>query len=359
VIVAGGTKVIVVAGLSGAGKTTAIAALEDRGYHAIENLPPSTIESAIDACEQAGIREIAVGLTSSVSAFLDGAAAVFRKLATDGGRDIRLLFFEAADDVLVRRFSETRRPHPIEAEAHRAHAPHLSSVLEGIELERTRLASLRSIADVVFDTSQLNVHELKKRVVATALADASVMATRVLSFGFKYGVPTDADLVFDARFLDNPYFVSELRPLTGLDGPVAAFVAEAEGYGGFLDRLTDLLRVTLPRYQAEGKSYLTVAVGCTGGQHRSVAIAAELHRRITAFFSGPLFLAHRDIDKKAKGVIRVESFSERPGPSALALAGASAGGVAVPRAPAVARVAQETSGGSEESASRSGGERGR
>jgi RNase adapter protein RapZ len=310
--VGGGTRVIVVAGLSGAGKTTAIAALEDRGYHAIENLPPSTIEGAIAACEQAGIREIAVGLTSSVAPFLDGAAAVFRKLATDGGRDIRLFFFEAADDVLVRRFSETRRPHPIEAEAHRAQAPHLSSALEGIELERQRLASLRSIADIVFDTSQLNVHDLKKRVVATALADASVMATRILSFGFKYGVPTDSDLVFDARFLDNPYFVADLRPFTGLDGPVARFVADADGYAGFVDRLTDLLRFTLPRYQAEGKSYLTVAVGCTGGQHRSVAIAADLHRRIGAFFSGPLFIVHRDIDRKPRSVARADSFSERP-----------------------------------------------
>jgi UPF0042 nucleotide-binding protein len=337
---AGGTKVIVVAGLSGAGKTTAIAALEDRGYHAIENLPPSTIESAIAACEQAGIREIALGLTSSVSAFLDGAAAVFRKLATDGERDLRLFFFEASDDVLGRRFSETRRPHPIEAEAHRAHAPHLSSVLEGIELERKRLASLRSIADLVFDTSQLNVHELKKRVVATALADASVMATRILSFGFKFGVPTDADLVFDARFLDNPYFVAELRPLTGLDGPVASFVAAAEGFQGFVDRLADLLRFTLPRYQAEGKSYLTVAIGCTGGQHRSVAIAAELHRRVSGFFSGPLFLAHRDIDKRVKGVVRGESFSEPPPPP---------GPGAPPRRLAEAR------GSDEERATRTGG----
>lgn len=296
----GGTRVIVVTGLSGGGKTTAIAALEDRGYHAIENLPPSIVERAIQSCEEAGIREIALGLTSSVAAFVDGAAGVVKALRLGGTRDVRLLFLEAADDVLTRRFGESRRPHPIEAEVHRARAPQLSSVLEGIVVERERLASLRSLADVVIDTSALNVHDLKRRVASVVLAEPSSMSTRIVSFGFKYGVPSDVDLVFDVRFLSNPFFVANLKNLTGLDQPVFEYVQQADGFEPFLAHTVPLLEFLLPRYQLEGKSYLTVAIGCTGGQHRSVATAVELHRRLARTWGSPLHVSHRDIARKAR-----------------------------------------------------------
>ncbi len=294
------TKVVVVTGLSGAGKTTAIEALEDRGYHAIENLPPATTENAIVACEQAGVTEIALGLSSTVRSFLDGASFAIKSLSRDGLRDVRVLFLDASDEMLVRRFSETRRPHPIEAEAHRAHAPHLSSVLEGIELERLRMSSLRSLADVVIDTSKLNVHELKRRVITLTSVEPARMSTRLMSFGFKLGVPADADLVFDVRFLKNPYFVPELRDLTGHDAGVAEYVAQDEGFEPFMTHLTQLVTFLLPRYQAEGKSYLTVAIGCTGGQHRSVASVLELHRRLSLTQEGPFFISHRDATKKAR-----------------------------------------------------------
>ena len=296
----GGTRVIVVTGLAGGGKTTAIAALEDRGYHAIENLPPTIVERAIEACEAAGISEIALGLTSSVAAFVEGAANVVKALRNGNARDVRLLFLEASDEALTRRFSETRRPHPIEAEAHRARAPQLSSLLEGIVVERERLASLRALADVVIDTSALNVHDLKRRVLSVVLAEPSAMSTRLVSFGFKSGIPSDVDLVFDVRFLSNPFFVPNLKNLTGLDPPVSDYVLGAEGFDAFIAHTVPLLEFLLPRYQAEGKSYLTVAIGCTGGQHRSVATAVELHRRLARTWGSPLHVSHRDIAKKAR-----------------------------------------------------------
>lgn len=265
------TQVVVVTGLSGAGKTTALAALEDLGFHAIENVPPRVILEAIVACESAGVRDIALGFGGSVGAFLDGAQEVLTNLGNQ--RKVTVVFLDASDDVVLRRFNETRRPHP---EAQRAKIFHPSGVLESVALERERLAPLRGMATLVIDTSGLRVHDLRKRIFALLKPEHDApfrMSVRVVSFGFKYGLPNDADLVLDVRFLDNPHFVPELRHLTGDDAPVRDYVMRAQGTREFLKKAGDLLAFLVPRYEEEGKSYLTIAIGCTGGQHRSIAIA--------------------------------------------------------------------------------------
>ena len=289
--------IVVVAGLSGAGKSTALAALEDLGFHTVENLPPSVVVHAVEACEQAGIADIALGVGGSVPGFLEGAADVVAALSA-GGRRVKVLFLDASDEVVTRRFSETRRPHPLSAAAKGDVSTALSAVAEGVRLERERLAPLRALAELVIDTSGLRVHDLRKRILATIRPDAGAaphMSTRILSFGFKYGLPNDADVVLDVRFLDNPYFIPELAPLTGEDPRVQRHVLEAAGAREFLEKTADLLAFLLPRYDAEGKSYLTVAVGCTGGQHRSVALAIALRARLAGHAPGPISLAHRDM----------------------------------------------------------------
>jgi UPF0042 nucleotide-binding protein len=271
--VARATQVVVVTGLSGAGKSTALAALEDLGFHAIENVPPAVITQAIEACEGAGVKDIALGFGGSVGAFLDGAPDVLASVERGGHRKVTIVFLDASDDVVARRFNETRRPHP---EAQRTKAAHLAGVLESVALERERLGPLRAMATLVIDTSALRVHDLRKRIFTLLKPDHDDlhrMQVRVMSFGFKVGLPHDADLVFDVRFIDNPHFVPELRPLTGEDPPVRDYVLAAEGTRQLLDKLGDLLAFLVPRYEEEGKSYVTVAIGCTGGQHRSVAIA--------------------------------------------------------------------------------------
>jgi len=300
------TNVVVVTGLSGAGKSTAIAALEDLGYHAIENLPPPVIEHAIAACESAGVREIALGLGAGVGDLLAGAAEVVSGLAragkNDGGpvRRLTVVFLDASDEAVLRRYSETRRPHP--AMTSRSDGEH-AEVLDGIALERERLAPLRALASVVIDTSSLRVHDLRRRVLGVFKPEtiaALRMSVRFLSFGFKYGLPSDADLVLDVRFLDNPHFVDELRPLTGEDSRVRDYVLGAEPAKQFLDLATPLLHFLLPRYEAEGKAYLTVAIGCTGGQHRSVSIAIALADALFKKGHQGIRVVHRDARQNAR-----------------------------------------------------------
>lgn len=298
------TNVVVVTGLSGAGKSTALAALEDLGYHAIENLPPPVIEHAITACEQAGIRDIALGFSAGVVDFLDGATQAVHRLRQGAtgpasARRVTVVFLDASDEAVLRRYSETRRPHPAAAAAATAHGetPEDGQILDGVKLERERLAPLRELAGVVIDTSGLRVHDLRKRVLGVFKPEtlsALRMSVRMLSFGFKYGLPSDSDLVFDVRFLDNPHFVDDLRPLTGQDARVSEFVFRSEGAERFLSMTTDLLDFLLPRYEAEGKSYLTVAIGCTGGQHRSVATAVALSDRLEKKGHHGIRLVHRD-----------------------------------------------------------------
>ena len=292
-------NVVVVTGLSGAGKSTALAALEDLGYHAIENPPPAVVPAAIAECESAGIANIALGFGGAASGHFQGAPDALASLA-EQGRSVLVIFLDAADEVIARRFSETRRPHPLAAAARtegEGKPSTLGSVTDAVQLERARLAPLRSMAEVVIDTSALRVHDLRKRVITLFRAerDRSLrMSTRIVSFGFKFGIPSDADLVFDVRFLDNPYFVETLRPMTGEDAPVRDYVLKAAGAAEFLGRTSELLEFLLPRYEAEGKSYLTIAVGCTGGQHRSVACSIDLWNRLREKAPGPITVVHLD-----------------------------------------------------------------
>ncbi len=291
------TRVVVVTGLSGAGKSTAIAALEDLGYHAVENLPPGVIAQAIEACEARGVNHLALGFSSSVPSFLDHAAEALELLAETAGRDLTVLFLDASDAEIIQRFSETRRPHPLLASAAASGTDIGAALSDGIKLEREKLLSLRAMADIVVDTTGLRVHDLRRRVFSLIRPkhdEVARMSIRLLSFGFKHGLPNDADLVFDVRFLDNPYFVPELRALTGLDERVRDFVLGTPDARRFVELVGELLEFSIPRYETEGKSYLTVAIGCTGGQHRSVSIALALEERLRKAYGTTLRVVHRD-----------------------------------------------------------------
>jgi len=286
-------RVAVVTGLSGAGKSTALHALEDLGFFCVDNLPTPLVERTVEVCEAGGIDRIGLGIDVRVGAFLDGAGAVLKELR--GRRDVFVLFLDASDETLIRRFSETRRPHPILATSH-GDMP----MQEGLGVERKRLAPLRAQATIELDTTRLSVHDLRRVVierVGSGERAAPQMATRVVSFGYKYGVPLDADLLFDVRFLDNPYFVPELRPLTGNDAPVREYILRNPDAQSFLDHIDDLLKFAVPRYAREGKSYLTIGIGCTGGRHRSVALAELLGERLRRRSGTPIAVIHRDIGR--------------------------------------------------------------
>ncbi|AKT39134.1 RNase adapter RapZ [Chondromyces crocatus] len=286
-------RVAVVTGLSGAGKSTAIRALEDLGFFCVDNMPPPLVERAVEVCEAGGVNRIGLGIDVRVGAFIDGASAALKALRAR--RDVFVLFLDASDDVLIRRFSETRRPHPLIARGHGEMA-----MLDGLVLERERLASLRAQATIELDTSRLSVHELRRlvieRVGSVKQADTQ-MATRVVSFGYKYGVPLDADLLFDVRFLDNPYFVPELRPLTGNDAAVRDYILQNPDALAYVERVEQLLLFSVPRYAREGKSYLTIGIGCTGGRHRSVALAVLLGERLRGKTGLPVAVIHRDLSR--------------------------------------------------------------
>lgn len=295
--------VVVVTGLSGAGKSTALRTLDDLGYYCVDNLPPTLVAETVRVCKTGGVLPLALGLDVRVGAFLDRALGAIKTLERQAER-LTVVFLDAADDVLVRRFSETRRPHPLlrrrslPGEVGATPGRHSMAVLDGVQLERERLSAIRSRADVVIDTSRLSVHELRREVAqrfGRESASRPRMLTRFVSFGFKYGVPLDADLVFDVRFLDNPHFVADLREETGLQPSVREFVLRSPGTDELLQHLEGLLRFALPRYESEGKSYLTVAIGCTGGRHRSVAVAEALAGRLGADGAWPIGVVHRDM----------------------------------------------------------------
>ncbi|HVU01896.1 MAG TPA: RNase adapter RapZ [Polyangiaceae bacterium] len=292
--------VIIVSGLSGAGKSTALHALEDLGFFCIDNLPVPVMAETLAACEAGGVRRIAVGIDVRVRTFLDRAGAVIDSVRIPGEREVEVLFLDATDETLLRRFSSTRRPHPLSHALGPESSRGAIAVLDGVRLERERLSPLRARAKQVVDTTELSVHDLRRRVVeifGPGEGGPSRMVTRVVSFGFKYGMPVDADLVLDVRFLPNPFFVGTLRPQSGLDESVRDYVLGTEDAQEFVGRAEALLEFCLPRYEREGKSYLTIAVGCTGGRHRSVTIAARLAADLGPKTGLEIGVVHRDIDR--------------------------------------------------------------
>ncbi len=295
--------VVIVTGMSGAGKSTALHALEDLGFFCTDNLPTVLAPQAVALCENGGMTRVALGIDARVRAFLGETGNVLALLENGGQRELQVIFLDASDETLLRRFSETRRRHPLDTSDHDG----AGAVLEGVALERERLAGLRARATRVFDTTLLSVHELRRAVIAhfgPAADGASAtmrMSTRVVSFGFKYGAPVDADLVLDVRFLENPYFVPHLKRLPGTDPAVEKFVTDLPETKEFLDRTLALLRFVLPKYAREGKSYLTISIGCTGGRHRSVVVAEQLVRALSRD-GGDITLVHRDVLRRATAV---------------------------------------------------------
>jgi len=281
-------QVVVVTGMSGAGRSTALHVLEDLGYYCVDNLPPALAGELVALTTGSAIERLGLGIDVRTGAFLEGADVFFSRLR-DAGHRLELLFVDCADEVLVRRYSETRRPHPL--------APG-GDLLDAIHRERQRLSPLRAQASHVLDTSELSVHALRRALLDWLAQTGSErpMVVRVVSFGFKYGLPVDADLVFDLRFLPNPYFVPELKARSGLDSSVADYVLQTPEAQELLGDIERLLRHTLPRYEREGKAYLTIALGCTGGRHRSVALSEELARRLRDLKEARV--VHRDVERK-------------------------------------------------------------
>src|SRR5215213_8084542 len=286
---AAAVEFVVITGLSGAGRSEAAKVLEDLGYFVIDNLPPSLIgrvaELAVvgrDPTRVALVMDARGGFTADVSEL---ETALDQLRAQD--INLRIVFLEASDEALIRRYEATRRRHPVAGER----------VAESIALERDLLRELRADADLVVDTSDLNVHELRTKILAAFADEAAGLLVTVTSFGFKYGLPLDADMVVDVRFLPNPHWVPELRPLPGTDPAVREYVLAQNDTGLFLARLEALLETALPGYVQEGKHYLTVAVGCTGGKHRSVVLATELAGWLTdkGYRS---HVAHRDVERE-------------------------------------------------------------
>lgn len=286
---------VIVTGMSGAGRTTTANVLEDLGWLVVDNLPPQLLshlsqlrESAREGRRQAASRRLAVVVDVRSRDFFSDLHEVVDAMKRKGERP-SLVFLDATDEALVRRFESVRRPHPLQGDG---------LLLDGIQRERHLLMELRSSADVVIDSSGLNVHQLSAKITSLFSGDRRVqLRLAVMSFGFKYGLPLDADTVFDMRFLPNPYWVPELRPLTGRDGPVSEFVMRQEGAEEFLDRAHGLLETMIDGYVREGRRYVTVAVGCTGGKHRSVAVAEALSARL-AGERVDTFVVHRDLGRE-------------------------------------------------------------
>ncbi len=288
---ASGMEVAVVTGLSGAGRSTAAKCMEDLGWFVVDNLPPELIATMVELGAQArgAITKVAVVMDVRSRAFTGDLASVIKDLDARGYKP-RVVFLEATDEVLIRRFETVRRGHPMQGDGR---------LVDGITAERHLLEPLRDEADLVVETSSLSVHELRAKV-EDAFGSESSLRTRVtvLSFGYKYGLPMDADLVMDVRFLPNPFWIPELRDFTGLDGEVRNYVLSQEGAEDFLERYQDLLRLIGAGYRREGKRYLTLAVGCTGGKHRSVAISEELARRLSTEDGTAVKVVHRDLGRE-------------------------------------------------------------
>ena len=266
------SEVVVVTGMSGAGRSTVAHAMEDLGWYVVDNLPPALLSNLCDMAAKT-VTNMAVVIDVRGRQFFDDLNVALSEIG-ERGIARRILFVDAADDVLIRRFESTRRPHPLQG-ADRS--------VDGIPKERDRLREIRSIADIVIDSSALNIHQLEKKIEELFHADGSAdLRVNILSFGYKYGIPVDADLVMDCRFIPNPHWIPELRPLNGLDKPVSENVLSANNVQEFLTRYQALFETMSKGFVSEGRKYLTLAVGCTGGKHRSVAVAEELVRRFNS-----------------------------------------------------------------------------
>lgn len=288
------TRFIVLTGLSGAGKSQAIRALEDLGYYCVDNLPVTLLPFMAEFARKHGNEHdrIAVVIDVREPRFVSDFPKVFRSLRQARDTSPFLIFLEASQAELVRRFSETRRPHPLAPDR---------PVTEGLAEERSTLRAIKAMADTIIDTSSMNVHELRQSLlhIVSGRRQASTLVLTFLSFGFHFGVPPEADLVFDVRFLKNPHWVPTLRPKTGRDRAVAAYMRRQPMTARLLARLTSFLRFLVPQYVEEGKAYLTVAVGCTGGRHRSVFVAEALKRELASAKNVTTRVRHRDIGRQA------------------------------------------------------------
>lgn len=281
---------VIITGMAGAGRSLASKALEDLGFFVIDNLPADLIARVVTSADlpEARHHRLAVVVDTRAGLDFEQLDLVVHQLAA-GGVLTTVVFLDADDEVLARRYRETRRPHPVPG----------ATLSESIAAERLVLAGLRETADLIIDTSETNVHELRAAITdafATG-AEERPMKVTVTSFGFKHGVPRVIDVLFDVRFLPNPHWVDELRPLTGLDAPVRANVLDQPDSRSFLDRVDEMLTFLVPRYRREGKAYLTIGIGCTGGRHRSVAIAEEVGAAIRALPDVDVVVRHRDIDR--------------------------------------------------------------
>jgi len=280
-------EVVLVTGMSGAGRSTAARALEDQGWFVVDNLLPGLIPETVTALADEAVHRVAVVVDVRGGKFFDDTERALARLRA-ADFDVRILFLEASDECLVRRFESNRRPHPLQRG---------ERLVDGLRRERVALAGLRADADLVIDTSQLNVHELRRRVDAAFAGAPTPLRATVMSFGFKYGIPVDADVVLDARFLPNPHWVDELREHTGLEPQVRDYVLADPDAVGFVDEAGTLLDVMSRGYLREGKGYVTVAVGCTGGKHRSVALAEAIAGRLSGQGIEPMVI-HRDLGRE-------------------------------------------------------------
>ena len=285
-------EVLILTGMSGAGRSTVAHALEDLGWYVVDNLPPTLLADLIHQSSASEIKALAVVVDVRGGKFFDELASSLSTLRK-AGSDFRVAFVDASDQALVQRFESTRRPHPLQGKGR---------IVDGIAAEREKLHELLSQADVVIDTSNLNVHQLEKRtaeIFAQGLAQS--VRVNVLSFGYKYGIPVDADLVLDCRFIPNPHWIPELRPLTGLDDKVKSNVLANPGVSEFVDSYVSVIIQMLPGYLREGKKYVTVAIGCTGGRHRSVSVAREIAMKLDGERDGFTVSAHaihRDVGRE-------------------------------------------------------------
>jgi UPF0042 nucleotide-binding protein len=278
--------IVIITGMSGAGRSTAANALEDLGWYVVDNLPPALLPTMLDLADRASLPGVAAIIDARSAGFSTDLKSAIAALAARGVSP-QVVFLEASERTLVQRFENVRRPHPMQDSG---------TITEGISAERDLLREVRGDSDIVLDTSSLNVHQLRSRMHAYFAGEsAGMLRLNIVSFGFKYGAPVDADLIADCRFLPNPHWVPSLQPLTGLDAGVRDYVLAQQGAEEFLDAYLKVLEVSLPGFEREGKRYVTLAVGCTGGKHRSVAIAEQIAARLG---DRDITVSHRDLGRE-------------------------------------------------------------